>query len=201
MRFAVVRESELAPGNGELGRPSVRLDARPGVPDGVPVAVALGVVEKEDVLLRAGGVHGEEEGRALVVVAVESDVDPIRGGIPVPARQVADDLAGLRIVRLDAYVDAAVVVNRPDGGSLRRRQSVVGFVLHKTLDGGRRRPVRLVEDAVDADSAVRDPNGLHRRRRGLRAGRRRVPRRGPAESGGREYACRGERRHAPVDRS
>src|SRR5262249_52084923 len=102
-------EPELRERDVELGLPALRVAADHDVPHRVPAVVRAVVVEPVRVLLHAGRVDRELVRGAPIVIGVDEDANPVRGGPHVAPREEADDLVGLRVERAHGNVDGRAV--------------------------------------------------------------------------------------------
>src|SRR5207245_205461 len=99
--------AQLRERDPELGGPPERVDLRAYVPYRVPSVVLLAVVVHRVITLHAGGVHGELEARAAVVVGVHHDLQLIGGGPNVPPREQLENAVGMGVERADKDVEVA----------------------------------------------------------------------------------------------
>ena len=152
--------------DGDLRDPPVGRAARDGVPDAVPVHVDVRAVRAAeaaltlfgDLLLQLGAQRADDEhvARAAVLERVQDELKVV---LVEQARRVAahlggDHAAGLRVVRLDADIQGARVVQQTDDRPLRCRRALGGLLLGECIDDRRRLPCRLVETPVDAGRLV-----------------------------------------------
>ncbi len=106
----------------------------------------------DGVTLHAGGVHVEGEARAVIVVRVDHDAEPIR----IHQRHVAaaePGLEGATIVESDADVDRLGVVEHPRLGPLAGGRTLLRIDLDELVDDGGAGPRRLVQEPVDPNRA------------------------------------------------
>src|SRR5207244_7608804 len=183
-----VWEPQLRERDPHLHHPAERVDRGRDVPYRVPGAVPdEEVVAAQVIQLHPGGVDGELERRAMIVVAVKVDVEDVALGVVVPAAQAAGNLRRLGVVQRRTAIDRWVVLQNHYGRRFARRFSLVGVRFEESARGVRQLPRRVVEPAVErrwvldshcGDRGYRVPPGVGQRRR---RGRLREQHRGEQE--------------------
>ena len=143
------READLAERDPELGDPAERIDLRRDVPDGVPRRVFVVVVGDVEVALHAGRVHDELVAGLVVVVRVDHELELLRRGAHVAAREQRDDAVGRRIVHAREHVEVAVVVRDAHLGAEPALRPLVRLVLEELIDDLRVLPRGVVGAAVE----------------------------------------------------
>ncbi len=165
-------KAKLRERDSELSRPAVFIYRRGHIPDRVPGAILLGIVEPVDIGLHAPRIHLEVEGGAPIVVGVHDHGQAVRVGLLIAARKLADDAVRSAVVGANAHVERIGAVKHAGFSPLRRQGALDGLELDEVPRYGRRPPRCLVQVAVDTGLRTDDPAcGQHRHARADRAAR------------------------------
>ncbi len=100
----------------DLGRPAVRLDPAPGVPDPVPVEAGV-LAEGQPLAPRAAGVDGKDIGVPLVLKGVQQNPDGVFAAaflITVVGHQIGRDLGGFAVITVNANVQAVMIIENAE---------------------------------------------------------------------------------------
>jgi len=146
-------EPELGVGNAHLDGPAIRRPLHLGLPDRVPAVVIPLVVVERAVVQRTAGAYAEVHAGPAVVVGVEEEGEPVRGGAAVAARQLGHHGIGGGIVQARGDVDGVVVVEDVGLGGHRGRHSLLRLALDEPRERNRRLPGGLGRTAVKRDPA------------------------------------------------
>ena len=145
-------EAQLGEGNLHLGDPPQRIDPGCGGPHRIPAGVdpLVTVVGGHQVVAAARGRDAEDEGRAVVVVRVDLDLELVVGlheGV-APSAEFGD-LAGVFVVHAGADVQRVVRVRDPHFGAFAGGVAVAGAVAPESGDGYGDLPDGVVQAAVE----------------------------------------------------
>jgi hypothetical protein len=158
-----IGEPQLGKGDAHLRGPAVGVQGRLDLPDGIPVEVGIvvpvAVVHGHRVALDPGGVDAEAEGRAVVVEAVEADLDRVPVDV-VTAGHAPLDPPRFGVGRLDGDEQAVVVIEDLEGGRLGRGLAFIRLPLDKAAFPGDLLPGGIVDAAVDLGRMGIDALGL-----------------------------------------